>query len=295
MSGFVRDAETGLLVPRRLAEPRGLSTCNLAASCGPAFFVGGGSSWTPLQLFAGGIGGAYYEMTDSSTLFSDTGLTTPATSGGVVKGVKDKSGNGINLINSASGCTRNASGLGVDFSGTGSSFTPSGGLGGIGSTSGWTLIGVIRSTTATSGSLLDADFQSSARITQGLRFSSNAFFSLTFGTPGGGNIVSAASAASSAAANTDYVVSSQRSLTSSDQIQVNGVGSGNAATTVTNVASVTSGGSFVVGAAYEGTSTPSQSPLTGRIASVLFIYRPLTTGERSQAQTYMGALIGLIV
>lgn len=73
----------------------------LTASCRAS----GGSptpAFTPAQLFAGGAKGAWYDVSDRSTLFQDAGMTTPVTTNGdPVGAVLDKSGNGKHLFQTA--------------------------------------------------------------------------------------------------------------------------------------------------------------------------------------------------
>lgn len=53
--------------------------------------------WTPLAVMMNGEDGPWYDLTDGSTLFADTSGTTPATVGGKVALILDKSGNGHHL------------------------------------------------------------------------------------------------------------------------------------------------------------------------------------------------------
>jgi hypothetical protein len=50
------------------------------------------------NLFSDGSAGGWWDVSDPSTLFSDTAMTTPATLGGAVAAVRDKSGNGNTLL-----------------------------------------------------------------------------------------------------------------------------------------------------------------------------------------------------
>jgi hypothetical protein len=51
------------------------------------------SGFDPRSLFAAGQLGFWYDPSDLSTMFSDSAMTTPATVGGVVGAIRDKSGN----------------------------------------------------------------------------------------------------------------------------------------------------------------------------------------------------------
>lgn len=55
--------------------------------------------WTPAELFTGGTLGAWYDPSDTSTLFQNFTATTPVTANGdPVARMQDKSGNGNHLI-----------------------------------------------------------------------------------------------------------------------------------------------------------------------------------------------------
>lgn len=56
-------------------------------------------SFTPLSLFGAGEGGAWYDISDASTLFQDLAGTVPVTADGQPVGmVRDKSGNNNHLV-----------------------------------------------------------------------------------------------------------------------------------------------------------------------------------------------------
>jgi hypothetical protein len=64
----------------------------------PYLYTASAPSWTPADYFTGSVAGAYYDISDISTLFQDTAGTTPVTaSGQSVNRVNDKSGNGHHL------------------------------------------------------------------------------------------------------------------------------------------------------------------------------------------------------
>ena len=56
------------------------------------------TSLLPLAQFANDEQGGWYDFNDASTIWADTAGTTPATTGGAVARVDDKSGNGNHLI-----------------------------------------------------------------------------------------------------------------------------------------------------------------------------------------------------
>jgi len=65
---------------------------------------GGGSGFTPSNLFSNGVRGAWYDPSDLSTLFQDAAGTTPVTTDGDPVGkMLDKSGNGNHAKQSVSG------------------------------------------------------------------------------------------------------------------------------------------------------------------------------------------------
>lgn len=57
----------------------------------------------PGSLFGAGTAGAWYNPSDLSTVFEDSGGTVPAVVGGPVGRVSDKSGNGHHLVQASSG------------------------------------------------------------------------------------------------------------------------------------------------------------------------------------------------
>jgi len=59
-----------------------------------------GKPFNPASLFANGEKGFFYDFQNTATLFSDTSLTTPATS--AIAGVKDLSPNGVNATQATS-------------------------------------------------------------------------------------------------------------------------------------------------------------------------------------------------
>jgi len=75
-----------------------------------------------LALFANGEQGAYYDPSDSSTVFQDAAMTTPAGDGDPVGAIMDKSGNGNHITQSTAAsrpALRNVGGLWyLEFDGT---------------------------------------------------------------------------------------------------------------------------------------------------------------------------------
>lgn len=59
--------------------------------------------FSPADLFGSGEAGAVYDISDLSTVFSDTSGTTPAVVGGAVARINDKSGNGNHLTQGTGG------------------------------------------------------------------------------------------------------------------------------------------------------------------------------------------------
>lgn len=60
-------------------------------------------TWNPISLFYGGTNGAWYDVSDISTLFKDTAGTQPVTKDGdVVALMRDKSGNSNHMLQSTS-------------------------------------------------------------------------------------------------------------------------------------------------------------------------------------------------
>jgi len=63
-----------------------------------------GGSFSPASLFSGGVGGAFYQPSDLSTLYSDIAGTTAAVVNGPVGKMLDKSGNGNHLTSPVDAC-----------------------------------------------------------------------------------------------------------------------------------------------------------------------------------------------
>ena len=67
----------------------------IASAIGSALAGGGVAAWSPLELFAAGEKGVWYDPSDFSTMWQDTAGTTPVTAvGQSVARIDDKSGNG---------------------------------------------------------------------------------------------------------------------------------------------------------------------------------------------------------
>lgn len=62
-----------------------------------------GGGWSPAFLFAGGEAGVWGEPYFQNTLWTDTGGTTAATDGDDVARIDDRSGNGVNAVQSTAG------------------------------------------------------------------------------------------------------------------------------------------------------------------------------------------------
>ena len=67
----------------------------IGRAVGSALAGGGVAAWSPLELFAAGEKGVWYDPSDFSTMWQDTAGTTPVTAvGQSVARIDDKSGNG---------------------------------------------------------------------------------------------------------------------------------------------------------------------------------------------------------
>ena len=63
---------------------------------GPGHIARSIGGFNPRSLFAGGVKGVVFDLSDLSTVFSDTAGTTPAVIDGTIARINDKSGNGAN-------------------------------------------------------------------------------------------------------------------------------------------------------------------------------------------------------
>jgi hypothetical protein len=81
----------GAQMQQAMGQPQALARLNGAHSSGSLAF-----------LFSDGSTGGWWDVSDTSTLFADTAMTTPATLNGAVAAVRDKSGNGNTLLQATS-------------------------------------------------------------------------------------------------------------------------------------------------------------------------------------------------
>lgn len=91
--------------PTRLAKGTNGYVLTLVSGV-PAWAVGGGGggAFTPAQIFSGATLGCWFEVSDISTLFQDTGKTVPViTAGQSIAVIADKSGLGNDAVQGTSG------------------------------------------------------------------------------------------------------------------------------------------------------------------------------------------------
>lgn len=123
-----------------------------------------------VQALFAGTNGAFYDMTDASTMWANTARTVPAVADGIVLGLTDVSGNNYHLSDAS--CTArmrttlgSASGVGLDFVKSGQALVSASAVT-LGSSSGYTLIDAIDIDASTTNmATLGAD-HSTARIVQ---------------------------------------------------------------------------------------------------------------------------------
>lgn len=84
---------------------------SLTSSMGLTRRSGEAGPFDPANLFASNEAGAWYDISDLGTLWSDTAGTTPATVDGLVRRIDDKSGNGNHLTLAGGKYLRSVGGL----------------------------------------------------------------------------------------------------------------------------------------------------------------------------------------
>lgn len=230
----------------------------------------------PLSMFASGEAGGYYDFTDPASLFSDLGRTTPATMGGDVQGVTDKSGNGRHL--SGAGSTV----MGAGFTSISASHYFTVAAGAVGGLAGYFMMIGFRPT-AVSGTqaLVGADWLGS-RVAQALTINAGAAFALTFNSDASSNADVSGGVLTAGA---DYTMSLYRSPTVED-LRVNGVVVATAARA--KAPQAVSPGTIAIGVDGQGTNTPSRA-FAGRLYAMMFIDRLPTGDELIALNAWFGA------
>lgn len=241
--------------------------------------AGAAPAWLT-ALFAGGYKGFAVDFSDPSSVFSDQAMTTPATSGGVLRAVKDLSGNGAHLTTSYSGNTwgdtyANMVGANNSAFQNASSFA-------ITSADGWTMIASFRIANAASPSQqapLGFDYGSStARIAQfyvdnGVATSLRLYSGSSFQAISGGEAPSGADAVMSA-----YSTGSG----ATHKLRLNGIEVASGSSSGVN----TSASHMAIGGDWLGTTAPNFYPMTGRIYRALVINRQLTSAELAAVEAW---------
>ncbi len=248
-----------------------------------------GSSFSPPSLFSGGTNGGYYDFTDASTLYSDTGFTTPSSTDGQIRGVVDLSGNGNNLTTATTTILMRA-GTYADFPGAVVGFARNF-TGGLGSSSGWTALAAIRpSSIGATGQWMDADYSNGAttRIAQAIWTDSTQGSLAFYG--GGTGSTNKSTTAAGISAGSDYVLTHIFSTTALTLRK-----NGSQTTQLTFGAVVPNSGVafFGLGSGWTGTAVQDQRRCTGRMYAALFINRQLTATELSDVEASFMKKAGL--
>ena len=178
----------------------------------------------PANLFADSETGAWYDIQDLDTLWSDTARTTPAVVDGAVRAVSDKSGNGNHLTTASSGVAailrQDGTQYYLDFDGTDDNFTTTIAFGAVDTL---TVIAGFRNRTQTdlAGILEMTSADSVCRIRQAAVGPLTRWDALTNGASGEGTDTAAVY---STTAPNDMVLSSQHDISADlSTIRINGV------------------------------------------------------------------------
>lgn len=244
-------------------------------------------NWTPTDLYSGGRGtGIFLDFTDPTTLFANATLTTPATIGGTLQGVQDKSSTSRPCTTTSSTITRQVNY--ASFPGTALGFSSASAQ--VGSTAGWTSICTVRPTTTGNSQWIDSDFNSGAtRIGQDCITGGGT--SVGFSISSGAVIHTAAGGAGTGAVNADIVITTIATPTLTvcrvNRVQV---GSAAYASVVLNQSSI---GVISFGSGWEGTTLNNQRQCTGRMYAGLKINRVLSGQELIDAENWFGRIIGI--
>ncbi len=243
----------------------------------------GANFLSPFSIFGPGDTGAFYDFTDSATVFADSARTTQSTVGGQIFGVTDKSGTGRHLSGANAGILRGQS-AGIDygsFPGSGIGLVESGGQ--CGSSAGYYCIVACRPTTLTGAYLFDMD-HSTQRVSQTINPASGVS-TLVWN----GSAVSFSASGGTIVAGADVTISTLRTATAGD-IRLNGTVVGTTAGTTT-AATFTS--LFALGSGWAGTSAANNAPFTGRIYAAFLLNRQPTATELAFLESWFAAKLPL--
>jgi hypothetical protein len=238
--------------------------------------------FNPVDLF-GATGGALYDFTDPTTLFTDTTRTTLASLDGKVQGVSDISGKARHLSSaSTTGIVRRTSGLEFQPAAnltlvTGTALTGSG-------ANGWTACMAIKPDAALGAySWMDAEL-ASFLVGRMLRtdtvYSARAYVLAVNYDASGGTVAAVAQ------------VVTVKAVQSVMIIRVNGVQVATVALGAGALAAQASG-RICIGAAYNSSSNANAAKAVGFMYAALQINRGLTTTEMVSLEAWMAAKAGL--
>lgn len=239
-------------------------------------------SFNPVTFWTGQTGG-FWDFTNPAGLFSDTGLTTPASVDGLVRGVTDLSGLSQPLRSSYSGVTAlpftMKSGYCLADQGGGMATQP------ISMGANYTAFALIKSNTmGTLQNIVDSDYGTSNRVSQNIIFhSSNVMESYIFGYSSPAVFMPSPTLVT----NTDYYAAVAVDNSSAD-LHIGGTtyNSGAGGSLAGGLAPV------AVGASFGGTLTSQYQIFSGRIYCAAWINKKCTALEIADIGNYMNTLAG---
>lgn len=255
----------------------------------------GGGVWTPVQLFAAGGQGVWYDPSDLSTLWQDTAGTVPVTADGdSVARVDDKSGGGKHLIQASGPSIPKYKTDGtlrwLLFDGTDDSYGTSEAVDLSASDQMTACAGVLKASEAALGAIVEFSPTPGANNGAFNLFGPRAGTGGSYSYQSKGTVAVDAIWASVAAVAPNTSVLTGLSDISADyaRLRVNGVQQAE----VTTDQGTGNFGNYTL---FVGRRNNTSLPFNGRMFSIVVINRVLSGAELAQLETYSGAKTGLVL